>query len=85
MPDDTVARALATRSPAVAATSRRRINPAEVHDFSTATDAISYEGRGFAEQSGGCKIVGAEVTSIGGDLPVNTSGGLTAPGVGHGG
>ena len=85
MPDDTVARALATRSAVVAATSRHHINLAEVHDFFTATESISYEGRGFAEQSGGCKIVEAEVTSIGGDLPVNTSGVLIAPGVGHGG
>lgn len=82
---DTVAPALPTLFSAVAATSRRHIDSTEVHDFFTATDSISYEGRGFAEQSGGCKIVEAEVTSIGGDLPVNMSGGSTAPGVTHGG
>jgi acetyl-CoA C-acetyltransferase len=85
MPDDTVAPALPTRSSAVAATSRRHIDLAEVHDFFTPTDSISYEGRGFAEQSGGCKIVEAEVTSIGGDLSVNMSFGLSALGVIRGG
>jgi acetyl-CoA C-acetyltransferase len=84
MPDDSVALALAKRASAVAATSRRDIDVAEVHDFFTAAHLISYEGRGFAEQYGGCKIVEAEVTSIGGDLPVHMSGGLTAPGVAHG-
>ena len=78
--EHTAALALVTRASAVAATFRRQIDVAEVHDFFTATDSISYEGRGFAEQYGGCKIVEAGITSIGGELPVNMSDGLTAPG-----
>jgi acetyl-CoA C-acetyltransferase len=85
MPDDSVALALAKRASAVAATSRRDIDVAEVHDFFTAAHLISYEGRGFAEQSGGCKIVEAEDLSIGGEMPVNANGGATALGVAHGG
>jgi acetyl-CoA C-acetyltransferase len=87
MADETVALVLATCASAVAATSHRHIDVCEVHDFFTSINSISYEGRGFAEQCGGCKIVEAEVTSISGELPVNMSGGLTAPErpVAHGG
>jgi acetyl-CoA C-acetyltransferase len=79
------ARVSDTRATSVAATSHRHIDVVEVHHFFTATDAISYEGRGFAEQSGGCKIVEAEDLSIGGEMPVNANGGATALGVAHGG
>jgi acetyl-CoA C-acetyltransferase len=41
---------------------------------------ISYEDLGFAERFGGYKLVEAEVTSVGGALPVNPSGGLKAKG-----
>ncbi len=85
MPHDHVALGRAARATSGTATSHRRIDVVEVLDFSTRTDAISYEERGFAEQSGGCKIVEAEDLSIGGELPVDTSGGLTATGVTHGG
>ena len=57
----------------------------EVHKLFTTIHSISYEDVGFAEQLGGCKVVGAEVTSIGGELPVNMSGGATALGAAHGG
>ena len=75
------------RATVVAATSHGHIDVTEVHDFFTATNRISYEGVGFAEQFGGCKIVEAEATSIGGDLLVNTRGALRARGgpVAHGG
>jgi hypothetical protein len=55
MPDDEAACAFATRATVVAATSHGHTDVTEVHDFFTAIDAISYEGRGFAEQCGGCK------------------------------
>ena len=85
MPNDDVVSTFATRATVAAATSHHRIDVTEVHDFFTATNRISYEGVGFAEQFGGCKIVEAEVTSIGGDLPVNMSGGMIDPGIAYGG
>lgn len=42
---------------------------AEVHDFFTGIEMISYEDLGFAERFGGYKLVEAEVTTIGGGLP----------------
>jgi hypothetical protein len=56
------------------------VDVAEVHDFFTGIELISYEDLGFAERFGGYKLVEAEVTSVGGALPVNPSGGLTAKG-----
>ena len=53
---------------------------AEIHDFFTGIELISYEDLGFAERFGGYKLVEAEVTSVGGALPVNPSGGLKAKG-----
>ena len=82
---DSAALVPATRATSTAATSHRRIDVVEVHDFSAPTDGISYEGRGFAEQWGGCKIVEAEDTSIGWDLRVDMIGRLTALGVIRGG
>ena len=52
----------------------------EVHDFFTGIELISYEDLGFAERFGAYKLVEAEVTSVGGALPVNPSGGLKAKG-----
>ncbi len=56
------------------------IDVAEVHDFSTGVELISCEDLGFAERFGAYKLVEAEVTSVGGALPVNPSGGLIAKG-----
>ncbi|SEH72377.1 acetyl-CoA C-acetyltransferase [Mycolicibacterium rutilum] len=56
------------------------VDVAEVHDFFTGIELISYEDLGFAERFGGHKLVEAEVTTIGGGLPVNPSGGLKAKG-----
>ncbi len=56
------------------------IDVAEVHDFFTGIELISYEDLGFAERYGAYKLLEAEVTTIGGGLPVNTSGGLKAKG-----
>jgi acetyl-CoA C-acetyltransferase len=54
------------------------VDVAEVHDFFTCIELISYEDLGFAERFGGHKLVEAEVTTIGGGLAVNPSGGLKA-------
>jgi acetyl-CoA C-acetyltransferase len=56
------------------------VDVTEIHDFFTAIEIISYEDLGFAERFGGYKLVEAEVTSVGGALPVNPSGGLKAKG-----
>ena len=53
---------------------------AEVHDFFTGIESISYEDLGFADRFEAHKLVEAEVTSIGGSLPVNPSGGLKSKG-----
>ncbi len=51
------------------------IDVAEVHDFFTGIELISYEDLGFADRFEAYKLVETEVTSVGGALPVNTSGG----------
>ena len=50
------------------------VDMAKVHDFFTGTALISYEDHGFAERFGGHKLVEADVTTIGGGLPVKPSG-----------
>jgi acetyl-CoA C-acetyltransferase len=50
----------------------------EVHDSFTRVELIRYEGLGFAERFGGHMFCEAEDTTIGGRLPVDTSGGMTA-------
>ena len=44
------------------------VDVAEVHDFFTGIELISYEDLGFAERFGAYKLVEAEVTSVGGSL-----------------
>ena len=56
------------------------IDVAEVHDFLTGIELMSYEDLGFAERLGGYKLLETEVTSLGGPLPVNPSGGLKSKG-----
>jgi acetyl-CoA C-acetyltransferase len=56
------------------------VDVAEIRDFFTGIEIISYEDLGFAERFGGYELVEAEVTSVGGALPVNPSGGLKAKG-----
>ena len=56
------------------------VDVAEVHDFLTGIESMSSEDLDFAERLGGDKLLEAEVTSVGGTLPVNPSGGLNAKG-----
>ncbi|MEV4237024.1 beta-ketoacyl synthase N-terminal-like domain-containing protein [Nocardia sp. NPDC049737] len=56
------------------------VDVAEVHDFFTGVELISYEDLGFADRFEAHKLLEAEVTSVGGALPVNPSGGLKAKG-----
>lgn len=70
----------AKRAFAMAGLTPADVDVAEVHDYFTGIELISYEDLGFAEKFGAHKLVEAEVTSIGGALPVNPSGGLKAKG-----
>lgn len=56
------------------------VNVAEVHDSFTGIEIIGYEDLGFAERFGAYKLLQGEETTIGGVLPVNTSGELKATG-----
>jgi acetyl-CoA C-acetyltransferase len=64
----------------MAGLSPRDVNVAEVHDFFTGIELISYEDLGFAERFEGYKLLETGATSVGGTLPVNPSGGLKAKG-----
>ncbi|WP_067657432.1 thiolase C-terminal domain-containing protein [Nocardia harenae] len=56
------------------------VDVAEVHDYFTGIELMSYEDLGFAERFEGYKLVEAGVTAVGGALPVNPSGGLKCKG-----
>ena len=56
------------------------VDVAEIDVSFTGIDEVGYEGVGFAERFGGYELVEAEVTSVGGGLAVNLSGGLNTKG-----
>ncbi|NKY50879.1 thiolase C-terminal domain-containing protein [Nocardia vermiculata] len=56
------------------------VDVAEVHDFFTGIELISYEDLGFADRFEAHKLLEAGTTGIGGTLPVNPSGGLKSKG-----
>jgi len=70
----------AKRAFAMAGLTPADIDVAEVHDYFTGVELISYEDLGFAERFEAHKLLEAEVTSVGGALPVNPSGGLKSKG-----
>jgi acetyl-CoA C-acetyltransferase len=53
---------------------------AEVHDAFTINEIIAYEDLGFCEPGEGKDMIYKNETSLGGRIPVNTSGGLKAKG-----
>ncbi|MGY2010263.1 thiolase C-terminal domain-containing protein [Nocardia gipuzkoensis] len=65
---------------AMAGLSPADVDVAEVHDFFTGIELISYEDLGFAERFEAHKLVEAAATAVGGVLPVNPSGGLKTKG-----
>ncbi|WP_024804561.1 thiolase [Nocardia sp. BMG51109] len=65
---------------AMAGLSPADIDVAEVHDFFTGIELMSYEDLGFADRFEAHKLVEAGVTTLGGALPVNPSGGLKSKG-----
>ena len=54
---------------------------AEVHDCFTITEIINYEDLGLAAPGESHKLASAGVTRLGGELPVNTSGGSSPAGI----
>jgi acetyl-CoA C-acetyltransferase len=58
----------------------KEIKVAECHDCFTITEIINYEDLGFVKPGEGWKFATSGVTRLGGDLPVNTSGGLKSCG-----
>lgn len=58
----------------------KEIDVAECHDCFTITEMVNYEDLGFAKPGEGWKLATGGVTKLGGDLPVNTSGGLKSCG-----
>ncbi len=59
---------------------RKEIDVVECHDCFTITEIVNYEDLGFAAPGEGWKYATGGVTRLGGDLPVNTSGGLKSCG-----
>jgi acetyl-CoA C-acetyltransferase len=58
----------------------REVKVAECHDCFTITEIVNYEDLGFCGPGEGWKWATGGVTRLGGDLPVNTSGGLKSCG-----
>jgi acetyl-CoA C-acetyltransferase len=57
-----------------------QIDVAEVHDCFTIAEIIAYEALGFCNPGQGGKLLDEGITSLAGEKPVNTSGGLKSKG-----
>jgi acetyl-CoA acyltransferase len=73
--------AAARRAYAEAGLSAGQVDVAEVHDCFTIAEVLMYEALGFADRGRGMELVREGRTTLSGDLPVNTGGGLV--GFGH--
>lgn len=58
----------------------KKIDIAEVHDAFTSVELFSYEDLGFALPGKGPELIRSGKVNLGGEIPVNTSGGLKAKG-----
>lgn len=56
------------------------INVAELHDAFTSVELFSYEDIGFAPVGKGAELIRSGKINLGGELPINVSGGLKAKG-----
>jgi len=74
------ARLAAKQAYEMAGVKPEQIDVAEVHDCFTIAEIIAYEDMGFCKLGEGGKLVEEGFTTIGGRLPVNTSGGLKSKG-----
>lgn len=59
---------------------RRQLDVVECHDCFTITELLNYEDLGLAESGKGYDLVLSGASSLEGDIPVNTSGGLQSCG-----
>lgn len=59
---------------------RAQVDVAECHDCFTITEIVNYEDLGFAERGKGWQLLAEGATTVGGDIPVNLSGGLQSCG-----
>jgi acetyl-CoA C-acetyltransferase len=59
---------------------RKEIDVAEIHDCFTITEIVDYEDLGFCGRGEGGNLIMEGLTTLEGDLPVNTSGGLKSYG-----
>jgi len=64
----------------LAGRSRKEIDLAEVHDVTTISEILAVEDLGFVKKGEGGRAAESGMTALGGELPVNTSGGLKARG-----
>ncbi|PNX47319.1 MAG: acetyl-CoA acetyltransferase, partial [Thermoplasmata archaeon M9B1D] len=56
------------------------IDLAEVHDCFTIAEILAIEDLGFVKKGDGGKAINNKITTIDGQIPINTSGGLKAKG-----
>jgi acetyl-CoA acetyltransferase len=70
----------ARRAYEVAGLGPEDIDVAEVHDATAPAEILAYEDLGFCARGEGGRLVDEGITELGGRLPVNTSGGLSAKG-----
>jgi acetyl-CoA C-acetyltransferase len=59
---------------------RKEIDFAEVHDCFSIVELLTYEDLGFCEKGKGKELTQSGATALGGDIPVNVSGGLLSCG-----
>jgi len=64
----------------MAGLSSQDINVAEIHDAFTSVEMLSYEDLGFAESGKAGELIRSGKINLGGEMPVNPSGGLKAKG-----
>lgn len=78
--DPEITERVARKAYEVAGLGPEDINVAEVHDASAPAELIIYEELGFCKPGEGGRLIDEGVTTLGGRLPVNPSGGLLAKG-----
>jgi acetyl-CoA C-acetyltransferase len=59
---------------------RRQLDVVECHDCFTVTELVNYEDLGLCGRGEGGKLLESGATAVGGDIPVNLSGGLQSCG-----
>ncbi len=78
--EEGLSKAAAERAYAAADLTPRDIDVAEVHDATSFSEIYQSEMLGFCEVGQGGDFVGSGATALGGEIPVNTSGGLVSKG-----